>query len=219
MLCFNKFYYLTHPRIFMMTYRQSTFAGRFVTLTPQCLERPRASSNLMFKVLNISDGVQRSQRQVLEHRWRVVQIAEASHVVELQRQVLQIAFMKSTCSPRMGLFTSIILLGVCLVYGNVMQFSSYESVQIYYLIRILSRLCKCDDDVNTGPPTNPYQSADRHRLLGFGVSLIPYAMFSSFGQKNFETKSCYFGLLNEVYLQKKNTRMDCKSRDESNEPT
>ena len=42
-----------------------------------------------------------SSKQVLELWQPVVEIAEVSHVVELRRRVLQIAFMKSTYS-RMG---------------------------------------------------------------------------------------------------------------------
>ena len=100
MLCFNKFYYLTHPRIFMMTCgrickHESTFAGGFVTLTPQRMERLRASSNLMFNAFKISGEVQRSQRQVLDLRRRAVEIAEASHVVEFQRQILMSAMMQA----------------------------------------------------------------------------------------------------------------------------
>ena len=37
--------------------------------------------------------------------------------------------------------------------------------------------------------------------------------------KKIQIESCYFGVLDDIYLQKFFTRMDCKSRDESNEPT
>ena len=81
----------------MMTYgrickHESTFAGGFVTLMPQRMERLRASSNLMFNAFKISGEVQRSQRQVLDLRRRAVEIAEASHVVEFRRRDLQIAY-------------------------------------------------------------------------------------------------------------------------------
>ena len=84
----------------MMTYGQickheSTFIGGFVTLTPQRMERLRASSNLMFNAFKISGEVQRSQRQVLDLRRRAVEIAEASHVVEFQRQILMSAMMQA----------------------------------------------------------------------------------------------------------------------------
>jgi len=47
----------------------STFAGRFVTLTLQCMERLRASSNMMFNALKIFGEVSRLQRQVLDKFW------------------------------------------------------------------------------------------------------------------------------------------------------
>ena len=40
-----------------------------------------------------------------------------------------------------------------------------------------------------------------------------------FSGKNFETESCYFGVLNKVYLQFFLHRWVFKSRDESNEYT
>ena len=114
----------------------STFAGRFVTLTPQCMERLRASSNLMFNAFKISGEVQRSQRQVLDLRRRAVEIAEASHVVEFQRQILMSAMMQA-CNAKgkarsdllrvmVGEFTFLRGIWFLVGNGNQREFVSFQ---------------------------------------------------------------------------------------------